>query len=94
MNCLETTPGKGAHLEGIDLQDVAGLGDRVLLGFADGIGAGGAGRGGCRGHHCGVVRSDWPCRFNCVRMRLTMEVETGTCCWRSRMASLPLPQPG
>jgi hypothetical protein len=37
VNCLNTT-GDGAYLQGIDLHEVAGLGNRILLGFAHRIG--------------------------------------------------------
>ena len=90
---FEDHAGYRTHVQGIDLDQIAGLGDRVLLGFAHGIGTGP--QSAARSRNPAAGRFHQPAlRFSWVRMRPTMEVETGRCWRRRSTASLSLPQRG
>jgi hypothetical protein len=67
---LEDYARQGTHVEGVHLHQVSKPGNRVLLGFADGVRAGGRGPDGCRPRRCGSAPSaghldgwqdEWPC---------------------------------
>lgn len=90
---FEDHAGQGTHVESIDLHQIAGPGNRVLLGFADGIGPERKARRlpGTALRGASISR---PCRFSWVEDTAHHGVETASFCWRSRTASLSLPQRG
>src|SRR5712692_5907953 len=91
---FEDHAGQGTHVERIDLHQIAGARDCVLLGFAHGIrtrtqGAARTGHARARGGS-----SSRPWRFIWGGMSPTIEVETWRCSRASRTTSLSLPQRG
>lgn len=71
---FEDDAGDGANVDGIDLNRVAGDGDRILLGFAHRIGRGRRARRDPATPVRGGSTSR-PCRFKEVRMRPSLDVE-------------------
>src|SRR5260370_14107348 len=69
------------HVQSVDLDQVAGLKHRVLLGFAHGVGTGRSARRD-PGTPVRGRSTSRPCRLGRVRMRPTLGTETGNSCRR------------
>jgi hypothetical protein len=90
---FEDHAGERTHIQSIHLHQIAGPGNRVLLGFADGVGtrAQSAATAGEATTGC-FHQPALPLQLG--EYTATMEVETESFCWRSRTTSLSLPQRG
>jgi hypothetical protein len=90
---FEDDAGDGTDIDGIDLNQVAGAEDPILPGFAHSVGTGTQSAGDPGTPVRGGATSR-PCRFKEARIRPIMDVEMAIFCFRSRTASLSLPQGG
>ena len=87
---FEDHAGHRAHLQGIDLDEVTRLGNRILLGFAHGVGTDAQCPARSRNGGSGFPQARPRC-FSRVRMRPTMEVEMPSPPCRSSTAKPSLP---